>query len=170
MADRLVATSDSTTSYFYDEEVFMFGLANASSALTGSGGTIYLAGPMKANGRVTDFVIAVGTPAVSASGFISCNISANLRVNSVSCLSTIPAIYGPLGSAGAARAQATNAVSTSAAGVPAATSAVVNSASANFSAGDFLLLDYNLLSGGSAAAGAAGTGFWATARVRYAAA
>lgn len=167
MSDRILASNDANISYTFDEEVFTFGLANASSALTGSGGTVFLAGPMKANGRVQDFFIGVGTPAVSASGFVSCNISANLRVNSVSALSTLPAIFGPLGSAGAAGKQQTNVVATSVAGIPAAQSAVVNSASANFSTGDFLLLDYNLLSGGSAAAGAAGVGFWATAKVRY---
>ncbi len=173
MADRKILSNDTVTAplkqgLVADEEVFTFSLANESSALTGSATLVPLT-IAKQNGRITDFVIGVVAPAVSASGFVSANVSATVNINSAACLSTVPVIYGPVTSAGAATRKVTNAVSASAAGNPAPVSAVVNQASANFSTGDMISLDYNLLSVGSAAAGTAGKGFYAMVRVRYAA-
>lgn len=166
MADRLIATNDAWKSYDYDEEVFgPFGVANATSANTGSAQHV-IGFVAKRPGRITDFFIRA-VPAVSASGFVSANLNANVRVNSVSALSTLPVIDGPVGSAGAGTAKATNVGGTSAAGNPGPVSAVVNSASANFSAGDLITVDYSLQSGGSAAAGTAGSGFAAFVVVRY---
>jgi len=168
MADRLIASSDSTTSYTYDEEVFITGLANVTSVHGASvtGIPLFIA---KRNGRITDVFIGA-VPAVSAASFTGDakgNVSVNVRVNSVSCLSTLPAILAPVGSAGQGIFKATNAVSASAAGGPANTSAVVNSASANFSTGDLISLDYNAQSVGSGAPTATGTGLTATVVVRY---
>jgi len=165
MADRLISTNDAWKSYDYDEEVFTFGLANATSANTGSAQHV-ISFVAKRHGRISDFYIRA-VPAVSASGFVSANLTANVRINSVSALSTLPVIDGPVGSAGAATAKATNVGGTSAAGNPGPVSAVINSASANFSAGDLVSIEYNLQSGGSAAAGTAGTGFAGTIVVRY---
>lgn len=167
MADRLVATSDQWKSYDYDEEIFTFGLANATSANTGSAEHV-IAFAAKRPGRISDFYIRA-VPAVSASGFVSAKLTANVLINSVSALSTLPVIDGPVGSAGAATAKATNVGGTSAAGNPGPVSAVVNSASANFSAGDIVTIRYDLQSGGSAAAGTAGSGFTGVIVVRYAA-
>lgn len=165
MADRLISTNDAWISYDYDEEVFPFGVVNATSANTGSAQHV-IAFVAKRPGRIKDvFIRAV--PAVSASGFVSADVSANVRINSVSALSTLPAIIGPVGSAGAATAKATNVGGTSAAGNPGPISAVVNSASANFSAGDIVTVEWNLVSAGSAAAGTAGSGFQGMILVRY---
>lgn len=167
MADRIIASNDSWVSYTQDEEVFIFGLANATSANAASGQHV-IAFAAKKPGRISDFFIRA-VPAVSASGFVSANLNANVRINSVSALSTLPVIDGPVGSAGAATVKATNLGGTSAAGNPAPVSAVINSASANFSAADLITVDFSLQSGGSAAAGAAGTGFVGVLVVRYAA-
>lgn len=166
MADRIISTNDAWISYDYDEELFgPFGLANATSANTGSAQHV-IAFVAKRNGRIKDFFIRA-VPAVSASGFVSANLTANVRINSVSALSTVPVIDGPVGSAGAGTAKATNVGGTSAAGNPGPVSAVVNSASANFSAGDIVTIEYSLQSGGSAAAGTAGSGFAGMILVRY---
>ena len=166
MADRIISTNDAWKSFDYDEEVFgPFGVANATSANTGSAAHV-IGFVAKRPGRITD-VFFRAVPAVSASGFVSGDLSCNVRVNSVSALSTLPAMIAPVGSAGAGTAKATNAGHASAAGNPGPISAVVNSASANFSAGDLISIDYTLTSAGSAAAGAAGTGFAAFVVVRY---
>lgn len=165
MADRLISTNDAWKSYDYDEEVFTFGLANATSANTGSAQHV-ISFVAKRPGRISDFYIRA-VPAVSASGFVSANLTANVRINSVSALSTLPVIDGPVGSAGAGTAKATNVGGTSAAGNPGPVSAVINSASANFSAGDIVTIDYSLQSGGSAAAGTSGSGFAGVIVVRY---
>lgn len=167
MADRILASNDAWISYTQDEETFVFGLPNATSANTGSAQHV-IAFVAKKPGRISDFYIRA-VPAVSASGFVSANLTANVRINSVSALSTLPVIDGPVGSAGAATAKATNVGGTSAAGNPAPVSAVINSASANFSAGDLVSIEYSLQSGGSAAAGTAGSGFAGVIVVRYAA-
>ena len=173
MADRLYLSNDANTSaqiagYNYHEATHTFAFANESSALTGSATLVPLFIAPE-NGRIVDFYIGVVTPAVSASGFVSGNVSADVRINSAPVCSTQPQIVGPLGSAGAAGRQTTNTTFTSAAGKHSPVSAVVNVNSANFSAGDMISLDYNLVSGGSAAAGAAGKGFYAGVKVRYAA-
>lgn len=164
MADRFIATNDALKSYDFDEEVFQFGLANATSANTGSAQHV-IAFVAKRPGRIADFFVRA-VPAVSASGFTGANISANVRVNSVSALSTLPAI-GMAGSNSAGTVKATNLGGTSAAGNPGPVSAVINSASANFSAGDIVTIDYTLESTGAGAAGTAGTGFAGTIVVRY---
>lgn len=172
MADRKILSNDTVTAPLKqglatDEEVFTFGQLSETSALTGSAVVpLFIA---KQNGRIVDLVIGVVAPAVSASGFVSANVSADVKINSVPVCSTTPQIYGPVASAGAATRKVTNAVSTSAAGNPAPTSAVINLASSYFSTGDQVALSYNMVSGGSAAAGTAGTGFYAQVRVRYAA-
>ena len=173
MADRLYLSNDNNTSaqiagYNYHEATHVFALANESSALTGSATLVpvFLAPD---NGRIIDFYIGVVSPAVSASGFVSGNVSADVRINSAPVCSTQPQIVGPLGSAGAAGRQTTNTTFTSAAGKPSPVSAVINVNSAVFSAGDAISIDYNLVSGGSAAAGTAGKGFYAAVKVRYAA-
>lgn len=173
MADRKLLSNDTVTApakqgIAYNEEVFTFNLANESSALTGSATLVPLT-IAKQNGRIVDFVIGVVAPAVSASGFVSADVSATVNINPAPCLSTVPVIKGPVTSAGAATRKITNAVSTSAAGNPAPVSAVVNAASAAFSTGDMISLDYHLTSVGSAAAGTAGKGFYAQVRLRYAA-
>ena len=168
MADRLIATNDAAKSYDYDEEVFLFGQANVTSIHGASvtGAPLFVA---KRNGRITD-VFFVAVPAVSAASFTGAadgNCSVNARVNSASCLSTMPVIFGPVGTAGAATLKATNLTFTSAAGNPSPVSAVVNSASANFSTGDLITVDFAAQSVGSGAATAAGKGLIGCVTVRY---
>lgn len=167
MADRIFLSNDATSSAQSgtenDEEVFILNpVVNETSALANTTVTLAQLTTAKKNGRVVEFWIgtAVG-PAVSASGFVSGSLSANLRINSVSCLSTLPAIVGPATSAGAAGRKTTNAGG----GV----SGVVNAASGVFSAGDQFAVDYVWQSAGSAAAGAAAAGFYVGMTVRYAA-
>lgn len=172
MADRKILSNDTVTAPLKqglatDEEVFTFAQVSETSALTGSAtAPLFIA---KQNGRIVDLVIGVVAPAVSASGFVSADVSADVKINSVAVCSTQPVIKGPVTSAGAATRKVTNAVSTSAAGNPAPISAVINLASSYFSTGDQVALAYNLNSVGSAAAGTAGAGFYAQVRVRYAA-
>ncbi len=149
--------SQDTVGFTFDEETLFISLANESSALTGSAIQVP-AGIMKKPGRINNVFIGVGTPAVSASGFVSGTVDAQVRINSAAVLATLPAIT-MVGSAGAAGRRATN--------LGGGTSAVVNQASAAFSAGAMISIDYNLRSVGSAAATAAGTGFYAGVVVRY---
>ena len=149
--------SQDAVGFGYEEDSFFISLANESSALTGSA-TQVPAGIMKKNGRIANVFIGVGTPAVSASGFVSGTVDAQVKINSAAVLSTLPAIT-MVGSAGAAGRRATNAGG--------GTSAVVNQASAFASAGNMISIDYNLRSVGSAAATAAGTGFYVGVVVRY---
>ena len=139
--------------YHYEYVAFQ-PFVNATSAATGSA-TLVLptTGVVKASGEVCGFVINVNGPALSASGFVSATISANLRINSVSCLTVLPGVSGP------ASASAGFAFRT--------ISGTVNPASARVNPGDQITLDYNCQSGGSAAAGAAAIGFSAFAIVRY---
>lgn len=162
MAKRLFLSNESNTGYHYDEETFNFRFAGESSAHATSAIDVCVAGPMKGTGEIVEFAIGVTRIAVSASGFISATVNAQLRINSVACLSTQPVITGPVASSGVAVRTATNAGG--------GTSAVVNSASAVFSAGDFISLDYDCKSGGSDTVGATGTGFYAAVKVRYTAA
>ena len=149
--------SQDTVGYSFDEEIFVVSLANESSALTGSA-TQVPAGIAKRAGRIADVFIGVGTPAVSASGFVSGTIDAQVRINSAAVLSTNPAIT-MAGSAGAAGRKATNAGG--------GTSAVINQASATFAKGGMISVDYNMRSVGSAAATSAGTGLYIGVVVRY---
>lgn len=171
MADRLMLTNDTFTApqgqgiVHDDDNIYVPLLANATSAHgTGAVTTQFVAGPMPQAGRVVDFAVGVSRIAVSASGFVSANVSANLRINSVSCLTTLPVLLGPVGSANSALPTSTNKCSAGN-GV----SAVVNPLSANFSAGDYLVVDFNAQSAGSAAATQSGTGLWGLVKIRYAA-
>jgi len=160
VADRLTLSNDSNTGYRLDEETFWFGLARETSAHTGSAQNVML-GVARASGRVVDFFFAVGNMALSASGFVSGNVSATLRINSVAVLSTPPVLAGPVATSAAVVHLATN--------KGGGTSAIVNSASGAFTPGDFFSIDYDLNSAGSAAAGSAGKGFIAGVTVRYSA-
>jgi len=160
VADRLALSNDSNTGYKLDEETFWFSLVRETSAHTGSAQNIPI-GIARASGRVVDFFFAVGGMALSASGFVSANVSATLRINSVAVLSTPPVITGPVATSATVVRKTTNAGG--------GTSAVVNSASGAFVPGDTFAIDYDLNSAGSAAAGAAGKGFTAGVTVRYAA-
>lgn len=169
--DRLLLSNDTLTApqgqgIVYDEDHIYFPLlANDTSAHGTAAVTLAaICGPAKQPGRITDFAVGVARIAVSASGFISANVSANLRINSVSCLSTIPVLIGPVTSSNSAVRAATNLCSAGN-GV----SAVVNAASANFSAGDTFQVDWTAQSAGSAAATQSGTGLYARVTVRYAA-
>lgn len=162
MAKRLFLSNESNTGYHYDEEIFNFRFDGDTSVHANSAVDVCVAGPMKGTGEIIEFAIGVTKIATSASGFVSATVDAQLKINSVACLSTQPAIAGPVASAGVAVRAATNAGG----GV----SGVVNSASAVFSAGDFISLDWEGVSTGSAAATATGTGFYAAVKVRYTAA
>lgn len=173
MASRIYLSNDSVTSvkptgYQYDEDTFWFNpVVNDTSVhgTTSSAVMAELVGPLKANGVIQDVFIGTRRVAVSASGFVSADLTCTVRINSVAVCSTDPKLTGPVGSAGLAVRQATNSP-TSAANV---VSAVVNTASNAFSTGDMLQLDWSVLSAGSAAAGQSGTGFYIGVLVRYAA-
>lgn len=163
MASRLFLSNDSVTGNKFHEQTFVVHpFVNVTSALTGSAtGTVAFVAP--ANGKIVDFYFGVGQVALSASGFVSADISCNVRINSASCLSTLPSLTGPVATSALCVTQATN--KTSAANL---TSAVVNAASAVFSAGDIITIDHNARSAGSAAAaGAAGNGLSVGIVVRY---
>lgn len=165
MADRLQLSNDATTGYAYDERIITFPiLANESSTHVGSTNTLIPIFVAPANGRVVDFYISVVNVALSASGFVSGTVSADLRKNSASVLSTVPALTGPVATSALVVRQCT--LGPSAANL---ISAVVNQASAAFSAGDQFAINGTMQSGGSAAPGAAGKGFVATMKVRLAA-
>jgi hypothetical protein len=149
--------SNDTVGYRFEEVTFTASLVNESSALAGSAIQIPVAITPRA-GRIVAAFIGVGTPAVSASGFVSGTVDAQVRINSAAVLSTLPAI-AMAGSNSAAGRKATNAGG----GV----SGVPNTASSLFSAGAMISVDYNARSVGSAAAGAAGTGLYIGVTVRY---
>ncbi len=162
VTDRQFLSNDADSAG-YDEHYQTFGFANESSAHTGSATLIPLLGPVDKHGRILEVVLGVARPALSASGFVSGTVEADVNINSATCLSTKPSIAMVATSALAVR-RATN---VSAAG---GTAAVVNLASAKFSAGDQISISYNARSVGSAAAGAAGIGFYVRVKYRYGAA
>lgn len=170
MASRLLLSNDTVTApqgqgiVYDDDHIYCYPFANATSA-HGPAATsnAVVAGPMKQNGQIVDFAIGVTGIAISASGFVSANVSANVRINSVSCLSTIPALIGPVAGSATQFVKAQTNLCSAGNGV----SAIVNTASAAFSTGDYITMDYQALSAGSAAAGTAGTGLWARVTVRY---
>lgn len=165
MADRLFIGNDAVTGYGYDEKIITFPvLANESSAHVTSANTLVPIWTAPANGRVMDFYISVVNVALSASGFVSGTVSADLRRNSASVLSTVPAITGPVATSALVVRQCT--LGPSAANLQ---SAIVNAQSANFSAGDQFAINWTMQSGASAAAGAAGKGFVVSMKVRMAA-
>lgn len=166
MADRLQLTNDTAQGgVYFDEDTFDFAIANATetSAHGASASNVPIAGPMKANGRIIGFTIGVVANALSASGFVSGSVSAQVNVNSANAVSTNPAITVGATSAAIGRKFSDKV------GDANCQAAVLNPLSANFSTGDQISISYQLQSGGSAAAGAAGTGFYARVTVRYAA-
>lgn len=165
MADRLFIGNDATTGYGFDEKIITFPvLTNEASVHVASANSLIPVWTAPANGRVTDFYISVVNVALSASGFVSGTVSADLRRNSASVLSTTPGIAGPVATSALVVRQCT--LGPSAANI---TSAVVNAASAAFSAGDQFAINWTMQSGASAAAGAAGKGFVVSMKVRMAA-
>ncbi len=159
---RLFLSNDSTISgggIEHNEELFTFNpFLSETSALTGSATLVPLV-VAKAPGVIADVWIGTVNQSVSASGFVSGTVDAQVNINSAAVLSTLPSIGGVLGSAGQSTRKNTN----TGGGV----SAVVNAASAAFSAGDQISINYNARSVGSAAAGAAGSGLYITVKLRY---
>lgn len=145
---------------YWDEDVFTFAYAGTTSVHGASASNVSLAGPMKANGIIQEFIIGVTNPALSASGFVSGSISANVKINGVSALTTLPSIAVATVS-GAVTFKATNQ------NVSGVVPAVVSPTLGVFSAGNFISIDTRTETAGSAAAGAAGTGLFVTCRVRY---
>lgn len=162
MAQRIFLSNDagSQGGIYWDEDVFTYAYAGTTSVHGASASNIALAGPMKANGVIQEFVIGVTNPALSASGFVSGSISANVKINGVSAVTTMPSIAVASNSANVTF-KATN--QNVAGVVPAVLSPTLNV----FSAGNFISLDVRTETAGSAAAGAAGTGFFAQVKVRY---
>jgi len=162
MAERIFLSNDagSQGGIFWDEEVFTFSYAGTTSAHGASASNVALAGPMKSNGIITDFVIGVTNPALSASGFVSGSISANVKINGVSACTTMPSIL---------RASDSANVTFKATNVPATgvTPAVLSPTLSRFSTGNMLSIDTRTETAGSAAAGAAGTGLFVSVKVRY---
>jgi hypothetical protein len=157
---RQILSNDSTISgggVEFDDEIFTFNFANETSALTGSATLVPIVNA-KAPGVIADVWIGTVAQAVSASGFVSGTVDAQVNINSAAVLSTLPAI-NMVGSAG----QVVRKTTLTGGGV----SAVVNLASASFSAGDAISLNWNARSVGSAAAGAAGAGLYVSVRLRY---
>ena len=143
--------------YSFDDNVVFVSLANETSALTGSA-TLVPAAVTYRPGRIVDAFIAVATPALSASGFVSGTVDAQVRINSAAVLATQPSIAMAANSAGMGR-RATNAGG----GV----SAIINPSSASFGRGAMITVDYNARSVGSAAAGVAGNGLMVGVVIRY---
>jgi len=162
MADRLYLGNDSVTGYGFDVREITFPiLANESSTHVGSANTLQALWTAPQGGRVVDFYISVVNVALSASGFVSGTVSADLRKNSASVLSTVAAITGPVATSALVVRQCT--LGPSAANIQ---SAVVNAASGSFAAGDQFSLNWTMQSGASAVPGSAGKGFVATMKVR----
>lgn len=168
MASRLYLSNDNYTStnpnggWNFDEEVFSFNvLANESSGQVTSANTLQPLFTAPNNGRIVDFWIGVTTIGVSASGFVSGTLSAQININSAAVCSTVPAIVGPSTSANSVRGCTCNGPNS------AFVSSVVNAASAQFSAGDQISLNWTMQSGNSGTVVKAGTGFVVGWKVRY---
>jgi len=165
MPDRLFLGNDAVRGYGYDERVIVLPiLANESSVHVTSANTLVPVFTCPANGRIVDFYISVVNVALSASGFVSGTVSADLRKNSASVLSTVPAITGPVATSALVVRQCT--LGPSAANI---VSAQINQASAAVSAGDQLAINWTMQSGASAVPGSAGKGFNAVIRLRMSA-
>ena len=170
MADRVFLSNDSSgnavtgAGIFDDEQTFMFAI-NETSVHGGAGMSAGTLGQFiaKQNGRIVDVFVGAAAIALSASGFVSGSVFAQVRVNSATVCATKPQI----------NMKATSTVipdyPNTIVGLATGVSAVLTAASANFSTGNMISLDWNTTSNGSAAAGQAGTGFYAGIRVRYAA-
>ena len=168
MADRIFLSNDSSgnaqtgAGIWDDEQTFMFainetsvhGAASMSAATLGQ----FIA---KGNGRITDVFVGAPSVALSASGFVSGSLTAQVRINSAVVCATVPALNMKATSSVIPDYTATN----TGTGV----SAVLTAASAVFSTGNMISLDWNSFSAGSAAAGQAGKGLYVGIRVRYAA-
>lgn len=165
MADKVLLSNDAVRGYGYDvRDITLSILANESSAHATSANTLVPIFTVPRNARVVDFFIDTVQVALSASGFVSGTISADLRRNSASILSTVPAIIGPVATSALCVRQCT--LGPSAANI---VSTVVNQASALCSAGDQLAINWTMQSGASAVPGSAGKGFKATVILRMAA-
>lgn len=165
MADKLFLSNDAVRGYGFDVKYIPLAiLANESSAHATSANTLVPIWTAPANGRVVDFFIDTVQVALSASGFVSGTISADLRRNSASVLSTVAAITGPVATSALCVRQCT--LGPSAANLQ---SAVVNGQSSLFSAGDQFAVNWTMQSGASAVPGSGGKGFKATLVVRMAA-
>ncbi len=162
--DELQLTNDAQ-GYRYTDRFANFGFASESSA-HGISTTLteVFAVPAGFSGEILDVGIGVVLPGVSASGFISGQATATVRINSVAVCSTDPKI-AQAGSAGQAYRVFTYGVSGIASGL--VTSAVVNVASNALTQGDQVAVDMVAASGGSAAAGAAGKGLYGWVKYRY---
>lgn len=114
-------------------------------------------------GTITDCYVGVAATAVSASGFVSGTINANVRINSTTALSTLPSIPMAAASAATTRSMTNNSLSS----VATTVSAVVNTASATFNKGDQISIDYGVISAGSAAAGVSAKGVYVGVVIRY---
>ena len=158
MAD-ILSLANETAGYNPEEEVYTYAFVQENSVHGNSGAnrSLFVA---KRNGRIVDVILGTVAQGVSASGWVSGTVTADVVVNSAAVCSTQPAI-ALAGSAGAVARKSTN--------NGGGTSAVLTAASANFSTGDHIAINYDARSVGSAAAGAAGTGLYVSVRVRYAA-
>jgi len=165
MADKILLSNDAIRGYGFDVQYITLPiLQNESSAHATSANTLVPLFTLPGNARIVDFFIDTVNVALSASGFVSGTISADLRRNSATVLSTVPAITGPVATSALVVRQCT--LGPSAANI---VSAVVNQASSLCSAGDQLAVNWTMQSGASAAPGSAGRGFKATVVLRYAA-
>ena len=165
MADKILLSNDAIRGYGYDtREITLPILVNESSAHATSANTLVPIYTIPRNARIVDFYIDTVQVALSASGFVSGTISADLRRNSASVLSTVAAITGPVATSALVVRQCT--LGPSAANIQ---SAVVNQASALCSAGDQLAVNWTMQSGASAVPGAGGKGFKATVVLRFSA-
>lgn len=159
MPARIYLSNDADGQNFVEDE-FHYSWVSETSAHGLSATLLSLCGPMTADGEIVDVVLGVVRPALSASGFVSGTVDFDVKINSATCLSVLPAIAMVATSATAVRV---NTNGTAAAATP----ATINTGSNRFSAGDQICVNYNARSVGSAAAGAAGIGLYAVVKVRY---
>lgn len=159
MAERIFLSNDDAGQHFVEENLY-FKLAGETSVHGNSATLVALAGPLPGTGYISDVVLGVVRPALSASGFVSGTITGDVLINSATCLSTLPKILVATTSAQAIRQNTDN-------GGALVTAAAINPLSSGFSNGAQLAINYNAQSGGSAAAGAAGVGLYLRVTVRY---
>lgn len=166
--DRFYLSNDSTSSgggIHADSEEFFYNpqVSETSAATAATSAQIVPLFIAKGPGRVKDVFVAVAQTAVSASGFVSGTVNANVRINSVTVCSTQPAIPMAAASAASNRSRTNNSTTSLATTV----SAVINQNSATFVQGDQISIDYGVTSAGSAAAGLPVTGVSVGVVVRY---
>lgn len=165
MADRILISNDSDYGWTPDDDVFVWTTPLETSVHGFSAVNVPLVGPMKANGRIVAIAVGVAQPALSASGFVSGSVDADVRINSGAGVCVTKPLIAMAATSATCVRKATNDDPTPT-GV---TVGVVDANSAVFSAGDMLTIDYNARSVGSAAAGAAGNAMYVAVVVRYAA-